>query len=52
MKALAWAVLNAEDGVMHVTVDREFATRCADGVDGWHIRPLVVADLDDVEDDA
>ncbi len=48
MKAVAWAVLDAEGAVIDTTVSRDEAITCAADGDGWHIQPLVLADLDEV----
>ena len=50
MKATAWAVLDAEDNVLYVEQSRTIALAMVD--DGCRVVPLVMADLDDVEDDA
>jgi hypothetical protein len=50
-RAAGWAVLDAEDRVRLVTLDKDEATRTAGEAarDGYSVRPLVLADLDDVE---
>lgn len=51
-KATAWAVLDANDNVVDVERSRVIALDIAEGLDGHRIAPLVLADLDDVEDPA
>lgn len=49
MIAVAWATLDAEDAVREVWIEKLDAERYADRNDGWHVKPLVLADLDVVD---
>lgn len=51
MKAIAWAVLDGNDNVVDVERSRVIALDIAEGLDGHRIAPLVLADLDDVDED-
>lgn len=50
MKAIAWAVLDGNDTVVDVERSRVIALDIAEGLDGHRIAPLVLADLDDVDE--
>lgn len=50
-RALAWAVLDANDNLVDVERSRVIALDIAEGLDGHRIAPLVLADLDDVDED-
>lgn len=55
MKAVAWAVLDAEDTVRATLVGRKQAIALAHALDwkgggGHRVAPLTLADLDDIDD--
>lgn len=50
LRAARWAVVNANDVVVLVYADPVTARVMARAADGWQVRPLVLADLDDVEE--
>lgn len=51
MRAAAWAVLDANDKVIAVRLERDTATAYSGFEDGSRVAPLTLADLDDIDPD-